>query len=134
VAQLKAELKRAALSSLYRQAQKTSTALADALANFQDANWQQLKRGKLVIASTGAGDSVTYSIPQVWQSFTQDEFLCLTQELIEVYSSALVTLSAQGNSSPSDDDIFATMLADDRLQSVTSLYHDHSLGRWPGRM
>lgn len=134
MAQLKAELKQAALQSLYRKAQKNSTALIDALGNFQDANWDQLKRGKTVIASSGAGHSVTFAIPQVWQSFTQDEFLCLTAELINVYNDARITLSSNGNSTPSDDDIFNTMLADDRLQSVTSLYHDHSLGRWPGRM
>jgi hypothetical protein len=88
----------------------------------------------MVTAHTGAGKAVQFALPQIWQSFQQDEFFALTEELEQVYSDALVTLSAQGIGSPTDAQIFTVMAADDRLQTITSVQKDYTTLRWPTRL
>jgi hypothetical protein len=61
----------------------------------------------------------------------------LAQEFIEVYDSAVCTLANQTvpvvSKVPGDIDgqIFQAMMADDRLQGITTVRHDYTLVGWP---
>src|SRR6266705_4856627 len=96
MARIVAEIKRGFLRTLFRQAQATGpTPLEDALNAFQDGGFEGIKTGRLVTAHAGAGKSVTFQLPQIWQTFTQEEIFSLSEELQAVYTDAIVTLSAQ---------------------------------------
>jgi hypothetical protein len=149
MADLKAQQKRAFLQSLYDAIVNDTATIdlssgietneppiitfIDALQAFQRLGFNALKFGKLSMGTSGLGHEVRWCPPQQWRAFSQEEVFALAQEFREVYADALVTLAEAGNSSPNDATILATMFADDRMQTVTSLQHDFSLLRWNQR-
>jgi hypothetical protein len=128
---LSAEIKRGFLNSLARKTADTSTALADALTAFQDQSFSAVKSGRLIVTHSGAGKSVTFQLPEIGRMFSQEQVFALTQEFLEVYSDAKITLSAQGNSSPDDPSILAVMLADIRLADIDCHAPDFTGLGWP---
>src|SRR5213075_2766984 len=152
MAALKAETKRAFLQSLF-DAVEDETARVDlasgaqvadvpivtlneALKAFQRMGFNALKNSKLSMGTSGLGHEVRWaSPPQLdgFRAFGQVEVYGMAQEFREVYADALVTLSAQGNDTPDDATIFAVMMSDDRLTTVTSLQKDYTLLRWSQR-
>ena len=149
MAQLRAELKRSFLQSIadavndqIAVAEFPSTvpdltpiivSLEDGLKAFQRMQFEALKSGRLSLGSSGLDHEVRWAAPQQWRSFTQDEVMALAQELREIHSDALIKLSANGNGSPTGQQILAAMFADDRLQSVSSINKDFTLLRWNQR-
>ena len=131
-AQVRGQLKRAILNSLFRQATDTIS-LLDILESYQDALVAGVKGGRIVEATSQAGHSTKFRTPNPGEHFRPEDMGELTQELLEVYNDALVTLSAQGNASPTDAQIVAVMLADDRVQSITKTRSDYTLLRYPNR-
>ena len=134
MAQIRAEIKRGFLRSLYRQAKLNAQALSDALDAFQDHGFMALKSGRLLVSSSGNGHSSTFQLPTQWQQFTPDEVFSLSEELEQVYADAITTLNTNGNATPNDDQIFAVMIDDDRLADIDSVGRDYSLLRWPTRL
>ena len=132
MAQVRGQLKRAILNSLFRQATDT-VSLLDILEAYQDALVTGVKGGRTVEATSQAGHSTKFRTPNPGEHFRPEDMGELTQEFIEVYNDALLTLSAQGNSSPTDAQIVAVMLADDRLATITVTRSDFSLIRYPNR-
>jgi hypothetical protein len=132
MAQVRGQLKRAILNSLYRQATQT-VALVDILQAYQDALVIGVKGGRIVEATSQAGHSTKFRTPNPGEHFRPEDMSEMTQEFLEVYNDALVTLSAQGNASPTDAQIVAVMLADDRLTTITVTRSDFSLIRYPNR-
>ncbi len=148
MAQLRAELKRAFLQSIYdavadgvAESMFPSTipdfspvivTLEDGLKAFGRMGFEALKSGKLSLGATGMDHEVRWAAPQQWRAFSQDEVMSLAQELREVHAAALVTLSDAGTPSPTQTQILATMMADDRLLTVTSIQKDFSLIRMAG--
>jgi hypothetical protein len=132
MAQVRGRLKRAILNSLFRQATGSVT-LLDILQSYQDALVIGTKGGRVIEATSQAGHSVKYRTPNPGEHFRPEDMSEMTQEFIEVYSDALITLSAAGNATPTDAQIVAVMLADDRLQSVTVTRKDFSILRFPNR-
>lgn len=132
MAQVRGQLKRAILNSLYRQATNTVTLLS-ILQAYQDALVMGVKGGRVIEATSQAGHSTKFRTPNPGEHFRPEDMGELTQELLEVYNDGLVTLSAQGNATPTDTQIVAVMLADDRLASITTTRSDFSLIRYPNR-
>src|ERR1044071_3626475 len=133
MAVLRAEIKRGFLRSLFRQSEANAVTLEAALGAFQDQGFKAIKAGKLVIASSGAGHSVQFAVPDAWRSFSQEEVFSLSEELFQVFDDAKAMLIANGTAEPDDDSIYTAMTADDRLQTVTSLQKDNSPLRFPAR-
>lgn len=136
MAAIAAEIKRGALRTLYRQAQNTGpTPLRDVLDAFQDNGFTSIQGGRLITAHTGAGKAVSFALPQIWQSFTQEEWFSLTEQLQQCYADALTSLGIEDPEDGSKDaDIFAAMMADDRLATITSTQKDFSTLRFPTRL
>lgn len=107
--------------------------LEDGLKAFHRMGFESIKSGRLSIGSSGLSHEVKWAAPAMWRGFSQEEVFSLAQELREVHADALITLSAQGIGSPTQTQIFNTMMADDRLQTVTSTYRDHTMIRWNQR-
>ena len=63
----------------------------------------------------------------IWQSMSQDQVFEMAEEFIEIYTDAVAALGGGAE----DFEILARMLADDRLQSVTSLQKDYTAIRMP---
>jgi len=144
VAAIKAELKRGFLNSLWRQCQVANGAgsgsggppafgLIDFLNSFQDAGFSRVKSGRVLTVTTGAGHSATFAPWNVLRSFTEEEVFSLSQELLETYQAAILSLSLDTPpvTQPTDNQIFAAMMAADNLQTVTSLQHDYLTIRFP---
>ena len=147
MAALKAELKRAFLQSIY-DAYKAETLLADltgdtegpsivtfedALKAFQHYCFGNVKDGKTLFQTSGLGHETRWALPMVWRSFSEDEVFGMAQEFREVYDEAIVTLADAGNIHPNDSAILATMMANDKMQTVTSQQRDFTLLRWNQR-
>lgn len=135
MAQIRAQLKRAILSSLARQAAATTPAtdLLDALESYADSMVMGIKDGTIVEATSQAGHHTKLRIPVLGEHFRQEDVCELSQEFIEVYNDALVSLSAQSISSPTDAQVLTTMLNDDRMTSVTKTRKDYTLVNMPSR-
>jgi hypothetical protein len=59
-----------------------------------------------------------------------EEVLALAQEYREVYTDAKAALIAAGNATPSDSQILAEMMGDDRMIGATSVQKDFSQLRY----
>ena len=132
MAQVRGQLKRSILNSLSRQATQ-SVALIDILEAYQDALVLGVKGGRVVEATSQAGHSTKFRTPNPGEHFRPEDMTELAQELLEVYADAVTNLNAQGNASPTDAQIVAVMLADDRLASITLVRKDYATLRFPNR-
>lgn len=130
-APIRAQLKRAILNSLYRQA-TTQVPLLNILQSYQDSLVTGTKGGRVIEATSEAGHSVKWRTPNPGDFFRPEHAAELTQQFLEVYADSVTALNSQGIPSPTDAQIVAQMLADDRLQSITVTRTDHTLIRYPG--
>jgi hypothetical protein len=135
MAQIRAALKRSILNSLARQAANgiNVAPLSDALNAYQDALVSGVKSGRIVEAHTGAGKAVKFRTPVIGDHFRQDDVCEMSQEFLEIYADSVAALAVAGNNSPNDTQILTAMMADDRLQSVTSTRRDYTLMNYPSR-
>lgn len=128
---LKGEIKRGFLRQIFTQAQAASPqiTLATALNTFQLNSFNAVKSGHMVVSTAGNGKSVTFNIPQIGLQIMQDEVMAFSEELFGVYADALVALNVAGTNPTGDPAIFAQMLTDDRMQSISSVRQDFTLIR-----
>ena len=133
MARLTGEFKRGSLRTLYRACAASAVTLGNALDAFQDAGFAAVQSGRIVVMSSSAGRTVNFAPPQVWQTLSQEEVFCLSEELQAVYTDAKANLTAQGNATPTDDQVFAGMMADDRLATITEVRNDYTGLRFPNR-
>ena len=131
MASLAGEIKRGFLRGIYLTASNSAFALSDALNSFTLQGFGVVQTGQLVLTSGGNGHSVTFQVPSQWQTFSPEEVFSLAEEFQAVYSDALVTLSSQGNATPTDAQIFAIMIADVRLATINVAYSDFTLLNQP---
>lgn len=132
MAYLQAQLKRGFLNSLYRQGAKAGLPLLESLTAFQDNGFAAISTGRLIGSTSGNGKSVSFIMPPVGKQFSEEQVFILSQELLEVYANALVTLAiSQPQDNTHDASIIATMLADDSLQTVRSMMYDFTALRFP---
>ena len=138
-ATIRAGLKRAFLRALFQASESDEwkvffpssillseprTGLGNVLTHFLLQGFDACKHGRFNVGSAGGGNEVRWAPPAIWQSMSQDQMFEMAEELIEVYEDAAQTLF-------DDTEIFQRMLADDRLQSVTSLQKDYTMTRMP---
>jgi len=137
VAQVRGQLKRSILNSLSRQAsyvgQPQGVSLIIILQAYQDMLVLGIKSGRTVEATLSTGRQVKFRTPLLGEHFRQEDVAELAQEYIEIYNDAVSALNIAGNTSPSDPQILAQMLLDDRLQSVTVTRTDYTLVNYPNR-
>ena len=133
MAQIRAQLKRGVLNSLARQAATAKVTLLNALNAYQDALIAGVKAGRTIEVSSGAGHMSKFRTPFLGEHFRPEDMAELTQEFVEVYSDSLGVLATGGNSSPTDAQVLATMLIDDRMQSVTRTRVDYTIINYPSR-
>jgi hypothetical protein len=140
MAQLRAELKRSFLQSLYDSVvdgtasedlvsddvSRSVFTLEAALKAFQRMGFNSLKTGTLIVGSSGYAHETRLATPDIMRSFSQEEIFSLAQEYREVYTEARAALVAAGDASPTDAEIFAEMMANDRLQAASFTQTDHT--------
>ena len=85
-------------------------------------------------STSQAGHSVHYTKPEIWHSYSPAEMFSLAEEFQQVYLDAVSTLASNGNGSPDDPTIFNMMMEDDRMQTITEVYHDYTTLNWPTRL
>ena|SRR6266581_7535427 len=136
---LKAALKRSFLRSLMVSVQQQTAAidlnsdneiftLSGAIDAFLLLGFRDLSRGKSTIGTLGFQHESRFAVPEKWRAFNPEDLMEFQGELRELYDDALVTL---GTGSHSDTEIFNTMLADDRMQTITSTQKDWTVARFP---
>lgn len=130
MAQLQAQLKRGILDELWESAPDSAGSLLDVIRSFKSARWDSIKTGTFVVNTSGGGYSVSFHVPEMFRQLGPDQFFMLGMEFVDIYNDAVSTLASNGNSSPSDDDIFAGMMADDRMQTVRGVMGDTTMLRY----
>jgi hypothetical protein len=136
-ANIRAGLKRSILNSIARQAadssQNASGNLLPALESYQDALVCGIKGGRLVESTSQNGHMTKFRVPVIGDHFRQEDIVEMAEDFIEIYNDSLTVLATAGNTSPDDPTILTAMLADDRLQSVTTTRTDYTLMNFPTR-
>jgi hypothetical protein len=144
MALLRAELKRAFLQWLYDLVEdgtapevlatgETDMAIPDlvtALKAFQKQQAGALSTGKSSVGSSGFAHSTQWQGWSVLRAMNPEEVLALAQEYREVYADAKAALIAAGNATPSDSQILAGMMDDDRMIGASSVTKDFSQLRY----
>lgn len=141
VAQLQAEFKRGCLRTLYRQAHSgfaTSLALKNVLESFQSARFEDIQSGIIETSVAGNGYSATLNVGAIGRMLSPEQVFMLSEELLSIFTDALATAgfdsSSYAGDAAQDETLFNIMLADDRMQRVTSTMDDQTLIRWNGMM
>src|SRR5208282_6305935 len=118
-------------------------ALHACLDGFQNASWSAIQSGQILISGSGGGYNSSLKIPGLSDQITQENFLALSEEYLNLYYSAIIyllqeaypndswtqitALVSSGAYNYSDSQIFVMMIEDDRLQGVRE-----QLGDWTG--
>lgn len=132
MARIPAEIKRGLLQFLADQAQDSGITLLAALKAYSKARFEEIQSGRFVVSTSGNGSSVSFYTAPVGMPLQPDQFAAVAQEFREVFTTALATLQTAGTANPTDAQLLSTMLADDRLQTVTEARLDVTLMRWYG--
>lgn len=134
MATLTAQKKRGFLGAIYRAQQKLGGAqtLREALEAYQDARFSPVQSGRLLVGSSGAGHAASFRVPGIQHELTEEAVFDLSQELLEIYDSAVSVLVTAGTASPTDPQIYTGMLADDRMQTIRDFMGDYTATRLPG--
>ena len=136
---IQSEIKRGFLRQIYAACAPTATYLGDALVNFQNQIFSpNFQRGRLLLSTSGSGQSGSFVMPNLGAQFTQDQIFAMAEEFCQIYTDVVAALKAAtpGFDPKADDDtseptVFNTMLLDDRLQGVRREQGDHTLIRFP---
>jgi len=120
----KSQEQEVSLFSLLKAALQTAIAQASGTAS----------GNRQLITVAGQGRTSSFAIPDFYKFMTSDEYRQMFYLFVQIYQSALTTLSL---TQPADYDashdqaVFNAMIADDRMQKCDSYHIDHTLGRWP---
>lgn len=126
MAAIQASIRRGFLRSLYNQAVANAASLQEALQGFQDGCFTAVRTGRLIVNSSGTGHSSSFEIPGIVRGFTQDQVFGLSEDFLQIYTDTVAALSA-ASADGSDASVFAAMLADDRMQSITRVRDSFTL-------
>lgn len=127
---VQSEIKRAILRQVAKGAKDSAAPLADALLALQTkATDASFLTGRLLISTSGNGQSASFQINTA--GFSQDVFVGLTEELIQVCEDAIAGGAADTGSESDTDALFSAMCADDRLQCVRVQHGDFTALRFP---
>ena len=127
---IQSETKRAILRQIAVGSRNAATPLKDALIAVQGkATDAAFLTGRLLVSTSGNGQSASFQISTA--GFTQDVFVGLTEELINILDDAVAAGSTDDGTPASVDALFTTMCGDDRLQGVRVQHGDFTSLRFP---
>ena len=118
------------LRVLHNRSAPSAATLKETLLAFLDGGFDAIKSGRLIVNSSGTGSSVSFEIPSILRGFSQDEVFGLAEQLVEIYEETTSSLSIAADvqdTGDQDSDIFAAMMADDRMQSITRVRDSFTL-------
>ncbi len=128
VIRIQSETKRAILRQIAKGAKDSTTSLKDALIAVQGkATDASFLTGRLLISTSGNGQSASFQISTA--GFTQDVFVGLTEELINILEDAVANGASED--AAQIDALFMAMCGDDRLQGVRVQHGDFTSLRFP---
>lgn len=102
----------------------TPTTFYQALKAASRARLIETKDGRVLTGSSGNGKTVTFTLPMNGLSLTPTDIANLCGEILRRYDLAQADLIAAGNATPSDDQIYAELLA--KMLPLTESYCDFS--------
>ncbi len=128
-------IKRRGILRQIAEGAKASTAtLREALLAFQSQIFSpNFQKGRLLVSTSGSGQSGSFEIGVQGKEFTQDNVFAAAEEFIEILDEACAAASLDpGDAAPANTDaIFAAMVADDRLQTIRQRGSDYTLLGFP---
>lgn len=128
---IQSEIKRAVLRQVVEGAKASASTLKSALIATQAAAMDgSFKKGRILMSTSGNGQSASFQISS--GGFTQDVFVGLTEELIEVLDDAITNgYGPDGTEAAQLDPLFASMCSDDRLIGIRTQMGDWTTLRFP---
>jgi hypothetical protein len=125
---IQAVKKRGFLRQIAEGAKRAAASLKESLvagqANCFSANFQ---RGRLLVSTSGSGQSGSFEIAVQGKEFTQDNVFALFEELIEVLDDVIAQGLGADTAQPADTDaLVAVMFNDDRLRGIRSEMGDYT--------
>lgn len=124
---IQSEIKRGTLRwVIFLPAKSSATLLTDAIDGFGVSGYAKVKSGQILVSAGGGGYNSSLKVPGLSDQITPENFAALAEEFRNVYDDAAAMLIANGNLTPTDDDIFSAMLSDDRLRGIRQQQGDHT--------
>lgn len=117
---IQAVVKRGFLRQLAEGAKKSASTLKETLVAAQAAVFSpNFQRGRLLVSTSGSGQSGSFEIGMTGKDFTQVNVFALFEEAIEVLDDTVAFGLAVDSGVPADTDaLLAAMSADDRLLGI----------------
>jgi hypothetical protein len=118
---IQAVKKRGFLRQIAECAKRNSSTLKESLLAAQAAVFTaNFQRGRLLVSTSGSGQSGSFEIGVQGKEFTQDNIFALFEELLEICDDIVNAGLAADTGTPTDTDVLsAEMIGDDRLQGIT---------------
>lgn len=130
---LQAAIKKAFLRCIWNSGQNTALTLLDMLTAFQMNGFSAIKTGRLITSTSGGGYSTSFQAPAIAAQFKQEQVFALSEEFFGLYYNAINTLSQEipPVTSPSDEQIWDTMMESDALVGYRTVATDVTMIRYP---
>jgi hypothetical protein len=128
VIRIQSEIKRALLRQIVEGAKSSaSTVKAALIATQAAATDSSFKKGRILVSTSGNGQSASFQIAA--SGYSQDVFVGLTEEFINVLDDAVAAGAVDDTTQP--DALFNSMCSDDRLVGIRSQMGDFTSLRFP---
>jgi hypothetical protein len=130
VVRIQSEIKYGFLDEIANGAKRTKSTFGDAIRAFRSQIFTpSFQRGKIIVSTSGSGQSSSFEIGVDGKQFTQENIFGLTTEFLKLLAAALADTNANLIDDATDtatDALFAYMSASDALNSVTEQRGDWS--------
>jgi hypothetical protein len=126
---IRAEIRRGYLRQIAAGAKSTASTLGEALLAVQGQIFtSNFQRGRLLVSTSGSGQSGSFEISMQGREFTQSNVFAMIEEFLEILSDTLINGLAVDSGVGSDtDNLFLVMCEDDRLRGVKTRGADVTL-------
>lgn len=114
------DYKRAFIQSLFWDAEDNAASLYDTLKAATRARISDTKNGKFLLSTGKDGRTVSYALPAAGYSLTPVHVTELCADMLRRYAAATEQLAADGNDTPTDQEILNEILDD-----LTPRYEEH---------
>lgn len=127
---IQSEIKRALLRQIVEGAKGGTVPIKSALISAQAAATDSsFKKGRVLISTSGNGQSASFQISS--SGFSQETFVGLTEEFINVLDDAIAAGATDTGEATDSDALFTTMCQDDRLVGIRTQMGDFTSLRFP---
>lgn len=125
---IQAILKQGFLRQIAEGAKRNASTVRESLLAAQAAVFSpNFQKGRLLVSTSGSGQSGSFEIGVMGKAWTQENVFGLTEELIHVLDDTLAGGLAVDTAAPADTDaLFAAMIEDDRLVGVREQLGDYT--------